>query len=381
MQEAQETEHRPDSDSDEINLYALFQVIWKKKSLIIAIFLIAVIAAAVISYMLPTVYRVTAAVAPGWIDTDNSGKAILLDTAENIKSLIENDSFNPKIIEALKLDPVKYPRLGFKTKLARNTEALSVYYDTNDVAQGKLIMGELLKQLTDYYKARILTRFSTIDTSIEMLKNQNINNENKKARIVNNKKTVMGDITLLKDKEKVLKVTEKYLTKQLQGVDDNTKTIIQQRNDMLKKGETTDSVALLLYSNTVQQNISYIDSLNANLERNRLDQDSAKNDIIKNEMELKNKDTELRDVDTDIMNNLEKINALEFQKLRIEGLRIIQEPYSDSKPVGPRKRLNVAVAGVSSLFFGIFLVFFLEFLKKAKASSETEASKPASGQA
>ena len=189
----------------------------------------------------------------------------------------------------------------------------------------------------------------------------------------------MSDIELLKDKEKLLKNTEKYLMKQFTEVEENTKVIMNERSDMLKKGEKTDSVALLLYSNTVQQNISYTNTLNANLDRNRFEQESTKNALSRNEIELKNKDTELKDVDADTLTNLDKIRNMELDKIRIEGFKIIQEPYSSTRPVGPRKRLNIAIAGFTSLFLGIFLVFFLEFIKKVKAYPDTHSESETKG--
>jgi len=358
-------------DTDEINLLQYFQVIYGRKFLIIAICFIAVIAAAIISYIMPPVYRVTASVAPGWISTDTAGRGIFIDSAENMKSLVESGTFNAKIIDSLKLDTTLYSNMKFNTKLARNTEAFSIFYDTTDPAQGKIILGELLKQLMAYYKNRTETGREAIDNSINILKHLNESNENKKIRILNEKKKIMSDIVLLKEKLDLLKVTEQNLSKQLKGVEENTKDIMQERNEMLKKGEKTDSVALLLYSNTVQQNISYINSLQASLQGNRLDQESTKNALSRNEIELKNKDTELKDVDADTLTNLDKIRNMELDKIRIEGFKIIQEPYSSTRPVGPRKMLNIAIAGFTSLFLGIFLVFFIEFIKKAKASSET----------
>jgi LPS O-antigen subunit length determinant protein (WzzB/FepE family) len=366
----EETEQRPVSETDEINLMEYFQVIWQRKSLIIGIFFIAVIAAAIISYTSPPVYRVTASVSPGWIAIDAGGKAIFLDSAENLKALIESEAFNPSIIRTLKLDPVKYSRIEFKTKLSKNTEALSVSYDSIDIAQGKFILGELLKHLTDYYKNRTNSRTETIGTSINILKNKSLTEENKKTRILNEKRKIISNMELLKDKEKLLKITEKYLTNQLKGVEENTKNIMDERSAMLKKGEKVDSVALLLYSNTIQQNISYIDRLNADLEKNRLDQDKTKNELSGNEIELRNKDTELKDVDAETSNNLEEIQKLEITKMNVEGLKIIQEPYAFPRPVGPRKLRNMAIAGVTSLFFGIFLVFFLEFIKKARQTTD-----------
>jgi len=55
--------------------------------------------------------------------------------------------------------------------------------------------------------------------------------------------------------------------------------------------------------------------------------------------------------------------------MKVEGLRIIQEPYVSSKPVKPKKRQNIAIAGFSSLFLGIFSAFFIEFLKKQRNRS------------
>jgi len=365
-------EQKPGPDLDEINLLQYFQVIWERKFLIIAICLVAVVATAIVSYRMRPVYRVMALVSPGWIDTDAQGKAIYIDSAENIKSLIENNAFCEKIKKSLKLDPLLYPHhLEFVVKLARNTEALSISYDDKNPAQGKVIMEDLLKHLMEYYRGRTDTRSAALDNSIEMTRLQNESNENRKMRIVNEKKKIMSDMELLRDKERLLKTTEKYLTNQLKGVEENTKVIIQERNEMLKKGEKVDSVALLLYSNTVQQNISYIDRLSADLDRNRLEQESTKNALSRNEIELKNKDTESKDVDTDIQNNLEKIKNLELQKIRIEGFRIIQEPYPSIRPVKPNKKKNIAIAGVTSLFLGIFLVFFIEFIRKVKAYPET----------
>jgi capsular polysaccharide biosynthesis protein len=43
---------------------------------------------------------------------------------------------------------------------------------------------------------------------------------------------------------------------------------------------------------------------------------------------------------------------------------LVSKPYTPSVPFKPNKKLIVAVSGISALFFGIFLVFFLEFIEK-----------------
>jgi LPS O-antigen subunit length determinant protein (WzzB/FepE family) len=89
-------EQKSGPDLDEINLLQYFQVIWRKKFLIIAICLIAVIAAAIISYIMPPVYRVTASVILGWLSMTSDGKGMYVDSVENVKALIEDGVFEYK---------------------------------------------------------------------------------------------------------------------------------------------------------------------------------------------------------------------------------------------------------------------------------------------
>ena len=45
---------------------------------------------------------------------------------------------------------------------------------------------------------------------------------------------------------------------------------------------------------------------------------------------------------------------------------VLVKPYIPSVPFKPNKKLIVAVSGISALFFGVFLVFFLEFIENNK---------------
>jgi hypothetical protein len=68
-----------------------------------------------------------------------------------------------------------------------------------------------------------------------------------------------------------------------------------------------------------------------------------------------------------------RVSDLKIQKLTVEqaiinnlkGVEIIGQHIS-KEPVSPRVKLNIALAGVISLFAGIFLAFFMEFIQKVR---------------
>ncbi len=70
-----------------------------------------------------------------------------------------------------------------------------------------------------------------------------------------------------------------------------------------------------------------------------------------------------------------RISDIKIEKLQVEqtlkrlkGIEMVAQPYISSKPVKPKVKQNIVIAGLVSLFAGIFLAFFMEFLEKNKAN-------------
>ena len=63
-----------------------------------------------------------------------------------------------------------------------------------------------------------------------------------------------------------------------------------------------------------------------------------------------------------------KIEELQVEQTlkRLKGIEMITQPNISSKPVKPKKRQNVMIAGVVGLLASIMLAFFMEFLEKNK---------------
>ena len=74
--------------------------------------------------------------------------------------------------------------------------------------------------------------------------------------------------------------------------------------------------------------------------------------------------------------------ATKLQETRIakaetaEPIRVVEAPVVPERPIGPNKKMNVAVAGVLGLFVGVLLAFFAHYLE----SSSDELSQNSHGE-
>jgi len=72
-----------------------------------------------------------------------------------------------------------------------------------------------------------------------------------------------------------------------------------------------------------------------------------------------------------------RISDIKIEKLQVEqslntleGIEMAAQPYISSKPVKPKKGLNVTLAGVVGLFVSIMIAFFMEYLQRNKSNVE-----------
>lgn len=453
---------------DEINLYDYLKVIYKRKLLIIAICLASVIAAMIISYRMTPLYQVSAMLSLSFLADKGSTTTNYSVPIANLIASIEGGSFNRQIYEALNLDPASLS-LSFKVRQPKSSTTLQVDYFTSDPAQGKLIVDELLKQVSLVYGERALLEQEKINNSIAVAKNSLntllnqqdliksqktlVNNQkaqlqnkrvtifNEKARILNkkkfidnqkerilndketlsdiDKKKIASDMELEKRKIILLKESEKTIKKQIEELENNTRLMMEQRTELLRdEGKKMDAASRILYLNSIQQNMTYLDRLNSQIDKNKTDQEVAKANIEQFELKLKDKDAELRkqdillkdkdneltDLDTNLkdkdtelsnletdlknkdvellnldtnwkdkenemLNKQEAIKDIELSKKTVEGsLYIIQPAVAGKGPVKPEKRKIVGIAGAASFFLGIFLSFFVEYSRRMQGT-------------
>lgn len=362
-------EYETDYYEDKINLYDYIQVIWRWKFIIVGIIIVSVIAAIIRSYTITPVYRVSASLSPGALEeVDKETMKIELvpvDSIDNIVSYINGGIYNPKILNSLNIAPFG---LQFTANKPGEAYIINVSYETTDPEQGVVIVRELLNQIEKSYSWKITLK-------------------------IDKYKETLNETLFYINQIKVLKDAEKKMAGQIKLIDENTESIMKQRDRLLREGSEKDPVALLLYSNTIQQNIAYKDTLNIAIQTNREAQGMQQKLLetserkLSNELLIMEKLLKKTDIENDFSEFLSKYDHLleerpslkrlleKLKETKIEEeaedvklIRVVQEPFASSKPIEPRRARMVMISGFISLFLSIFLALIIDFIKKSKAS-------------
>lgn len=75
-------------------------------------------------------------------------------------------------------------------------------------------------------------------------------------------------------------------------------------------------------------------------------------------------------LDKEVINLKQRLKNIEKDITLLKGFEVVVEPTIPVKPSKPKKKLIIAVAGFTSLFFGIFLAFFMEWLERNRTDTE-----------
>jgi len=310
---------------DEVQLIDYLRVIWKWKWLIILGTFGCMVVAGVVSFNMPKIYEVSMALEPGIIGLDTYGKFLYIDALTNIEGKVKGGTYNKRIQKELNINPLE-TSIKFETSQQRGTNFIKVTaeWEKNEVELGLKALEQLTAFLSKDYEKIVNQRRGDYEKRVLMKQNQIKENE----------------ATL-----KIIQDREKELLQEIKNVKDNTERIIRERNNVLKQKGKVDDISLLLYSTTIQQNVTYFNQLS-----NQINDIRTKKEIASMKIE-----------------NLKiQIDRLDLEKSIIKNIKIIQNPEVSLRSIKPKKRLNVLLAGVVAFMIMMFLAFFLEYIRKTK---------------
>ena len=326
---------------DEVNLMDYLNVIWKRKWLIIIPTFFLVIVVGIYSFLLPPQWEIDALIQPSkfLIQTEQGQfNEVVITDPKQIAGQINQAAYNNLIAAELNLDIREFPKL--KAENLRDTNLVRVLIKEKDVEKAKLILHSLFKHLKRQLDEKVDIEIKGIDSQIK-------SREIEESRIEEEIKTY-------KNKLDIIKRRKKEIEKELSDIRKRIEALEKEQSLSLKKENRSESesLAMLLYSNEIQQSLEYHNTLNELLSEKKIEEEDIN-------LEIENKDETIKQLENEIGN-------LNERRGRIDYAQLIKEPTSSLYPVAPKKKRNVIIAGILGLMIFTMLAFFLEYLEKQK---------------
>jgi capsular polysaccharide biosynthesis protein len=143
----------------------------------------------------------------------------------------------------------------------------------------------------------------------------------------------------------------------------------QQRESLEGKKEGMEAISLLLYSNEVQQNLRYYNTLEERSSEEKITQENLGLTIKEGQEEIRQLNTDIEKLKNEMEEDKNQINLLNEKKARIDYAQLIKEPTSSLYPISPRKKMNVLSAGMLGVFVFTILAFFLEYVERQRITN------------
>lgn len=377
-------------EDDEIDLYELWLTLKKRKSVIIGLFIFAVFATAVISFVMTPIYRSTASVIP--VSGSQSPLGNLAGLAAMAGISIGQSDESQKIMAVLKSRTIK-------ENVIKRLNLINVILD--EVPEDRDPMNVAIEVLDDMVSISDDKKTGVISISVDFKDPQIAKNiadayVDELQRILNEKALTVAKLNRIFLEKQLEEEEEKLKRYQLELARFQKSTKLIEPQEQLKG-------TMELYGELIAQKIN----LQVQLRRleTALSSGNPKIEMIKEQ--LRAIDQQIKELEersggaipsiseapekmtqyVDLLRKLKTSEAVyetllkayeqaKFQEAK-ENLyvQVIDNAFLPDKPVKPKKALMIAVSGVSSLFLGIFLAFFLEWLEgiKRRKKEEVEA--------
>lgn len=358
--------------NNEVELIDYLTVIWKRRWMIIVSTVILVALAVLAAFLLPKIWEVDVIMVPSkfMVQTEQGEfNEVVVTEPRQISGQINQESYNNRIAADLNLDIRKFPKL--RAENLQDTKLIRIWIRNKDIDKAKKILGHLFTLIKEDLDKKIEVEIKDIDTRIanseNMIKQKEIDIQSAEIEITKTNQEIATAKSKLKISEERLEKIVEEMKAVKERVAEIEKTL---RTALAEKQEGTEALGLLLYSNEIQQNMRYYDTLDEKMSTERLIQENLR-------LEVKGKGQDIKELGNRISKLKNEIEIIkkdnEFlveRKLRIDYAQLIKAPTSSVKPVFPRKTLFAAISAILGLFLFTLLAFFLEYIEKSKPNDK-----------
>lgn len=364
---------------EEINLLDYYKVIKKRWKIIFYIFIISVVSTIIISFKLPKIYQAKSVI---FVQSGGGGISSLVanlpvpfdisgltgpTSSDYLVALLKSETLREKVVKKLKLDKNKYfvlnpeeatrekilKRLQDSTKIQDDKKGtITISVETKEPHLSAKIANTYIELL----KKSIFTRATENREFIE--KQLTRTKERLKIAEENLKKFQEKNKTFSVDKE-VEKLIEQYA--KLQSEKTAAEISLKETEELLKTtGNISDLMKLEAEKVSLKTRVNEINNAISQLEIEflRIPEQGLELTRLLRDVKVQNTLFEMLTQQYELAKIAEQKEDVKFQ--------VIDRAYPPEKHIKPNKRLNVMISAVTSLFFGIFLAFFLEYLENVK---------------
>lgn len=328
--------------NNEVDLLVFFSAIIKRKRIVLGVFFIFVIIAAIFIFLEPKLYIVSEILKLPTVEISND--AALLN---EIERGIEAGDYDHNISEELGLSPAR--NFDFNVTIYEKTNHIKInlIVKEKDLDLGPGVLNSLFLILKSEYEPKVKAEGDRIENEILLLKNEI-------SKIGLAKESINRDIQIkLRD--------IKDMRKEKDSLPNEIKLFEERKNLLLKElklaGGTQDIGKLN----------RQLDSLRMKFEEYLSRLKEIDNEIERVETEIANlKNINLKEHDIKIENILIKIRELEAEKQFISNFIQFQPPASSPYQTKIGKIRRITAAAMGGLALGVVLALFLEFYQKVK---------------
>ena len=329
-------------EKKEPELIDYFRIVWKHKWSIGLGTMAFIIIAGAFSFLAKPVYEIDAIVQPGnFMVQDQAGNLtqVVVENPQQVANKVLHKSYDAVIADRLGIKVQDLPVI--RAENIKTTMLARFWIRSGNIELGK----EVLRQLIDMVRA-------DIDKKIEIEINNVV------ASIKSNeiqKQRSLREIEILNKKLKIIAQRKKDIQGEMQWIKEKIAELEKEQSQVLRKEDRneTESLAMLLYSNEIQQSLHYDEVLNEKLSQEKLQEEDTFSAIT--------------DEQSKIYSYENAIKNLEERKGRFDYTKIIKNPIPGSQPVFPRKGMNIFLALIVGIVIFTVIAFLIEYAEISKA--------------
>ncbi|RUM31167.1 MAG: hypothetical protein DSY42_03335 [Aquifex sp.] len=369
-------------EEDEIDLYELWLRLKKRWKIIFGTFLTLTIFAGILGFIMTPIYRAETTIIP--VSSNPAGDLSQLASqflgiptggeyiSSKILAILKSRTIRDRVIEDLNLIPVLLKEIpeGRKPEIIANALLKNIVNITQDRKTGTISIKveykdpEIAKKIAEAYinelqkileeKALTVAKVNRI-----FLEKQLINTERELKQALDNLANFQRKAKVIVPQEQVKGAFELY-SKLL-----SRKIALQvelRKLESILSPSSPRILALKEQLNAIEKQLSKFENAESSL--SAIPSMKVAPELIAEYTQIYMKVKGLQAKYETLLKMYEKAK-LEEQKENIY-VEVIDPPYVSDIPVKPKKKLMVAVAGVSGLFLGVFLALFVEWISEVK---------------